>query len=113
MNYKYFPLQLAYAMTIHKGQGQTAKYAVMNICDCHQSHMPYVALSRVKTLSGLILLEVPSLKDLNKFSASSDSTLLLEELEREEQLQLRTLEEIGLLSSDIENCRKLGDKNVR
>ena len=49
-----FPLKLAYAITIHKSQGQTYEYANLSpYCwDCGQL---YVALSRVRKLSNLYL----------------------------------------------------------
>ena len=52
---KQYPLRLAYAITIHKSQGQTFDKINLqpNTFDVGQL---YVALSRVKTLAGLVLL---------------------------------------------------------
>ena len=51
-----YPLQLAWALTIHKIQGATLKMAQMDIGkDIFAYGQTYVALSRIETLSGLYL----------------------------------------------------------
>jgi hypothetical protein len=49
------PLILAYAFTIHKFQGLTSDSLVIDLKNAFCNHQVYVALSRVKTLDGLIL----------------------------------------------------------
>ncbi|KAK3913029.1 ATP-dependent DNA helicase [Frankliniella fusca] len=52
-----FPLQLAYAMTVHKSQGQTIKLVGVDLrTDCFTHGQLYVALSRVRTRAALTLL---------------------------------------------------------
>lgn len=51
-----FPLRLAWAMTVHKSQGQTYNSMVINMGDGAFAHgQTYVALSRCTTLNGLYL----------------------------------------------------------
>jgi ATP-dependent exoDNAse (exonuclease V) alpha subunit len=53
------PLRLAYAMTIHKAQGTTLAGAYIDIRAALEVGQTYVALSRVKSLSGLWLKASP------------------------------------------------------
>lgn len=50
------PLVIAYASTIHKCQGTTLNSAIIDLQNVFAPHMIYVALSRVKSLEGLTLL---------------------------------------------------------
>ena len=42
-----FPIAHAYAMTVHKSQGQTLERAVIDISRAHDHGLAYVALSRL------------------------------------------------------------------
>ena len=84
---KQFPLILAYAVTIHKCQGLSLDSAIIDLSDqVFAAGMAYVALSRVRLLSGLHLLaldckafsiSVPSLKEVNRLRETFQKDLKL------------------------------------
>lgn len=60
-----YPLDLAWATTIHKSQGATLSKIVTDLNCCFAAGQSYVCLSRVKSLEGLYLLAI----DYNKIKA--------------------------------------------
>ena len=50
-----FPLRLAWAITVHKSQGLTFDHAVLDINSSFAHGQTYVALSRCRTLEGMVL----------------------------------------------------------
>ncbi len=74
-----YPLKLAWAITIHKSQGLTFEKAVIDARASFAHGQVYVALSRCKTLEGLVL-STP----IADFSVKNDTTVIqfTDEVER-------------------------------
>lgn len=69
--FDYIPLKLAYAITIHKSQGQTLDYVQISLGrDIFDYGMAYVALSRAKTLDSIVL------SDLSKYSFKTNPEVI-------------------------------------
>ena len=54
--FTHIPLRLAWAVTIHKAQGLTFEHVVIDAADAFAAGQVYVALSRCRSLEGIVLL---------------------------------------------------------
>lgn len=79
------PLRLAWAITIHKSQGLTFDKVVIDAADAFASGQVYVALSRCRTLEGIVLLTpIPpsSLSNDKEVLRYTDSQPSIEEVDK-------------------------------
>lgn len=83
--FEQFPLRLAWAITIHKSQGLTFDKVVIDAGDAFAAGQVYVALSRCRSLEGMVLLS-----KINPYSIENDREIV--EYERNKQ-SLNELEE--------------------
>lgn len=80
-----YPLKLAWAITIHKSQGLTFDKAALDVSQVFMPGQAYVALSRLRSLDGLVLLSPMSIR-----GPESDGEVLAFAENRREPEQLET-----------------------
>ena len=122
--FRQYPLRLAWAITVHKSQGLTFDHAVLDITDSFTHGQVYVALSRCRTLEGMVLA-----RPLFSGSVITDASVnayidreLLETQQTEEKLPqmmyeyyfslLNELFDFTLLKKDLEHLLRVVNQHL-
>ena len=99
-DFSQYPLRLAWAITIHKSQGLTFDKAVIDAGSAFATGQVYVALSRLRTLEGLVLKsmfsenELPADKQIDSFHNlfPEDEKIIMQLIDaRQEYLKILTI----------------------
>src|SRR5690606_16419350 len=111
--YEQYPVKLAWAITVHKSQGLTFDKAIIDVGSAFAPGQVYVAMSRLRTLGGLILRTridpsvVSTDKDVQAFSERRLTQQPLPEQLRDQQRQY--LEALLTSSFDLgDRVKKVG-----
>ena len=82
--FTHYPIKLAWAITVHKSQGLTFDKAALDVSQVFLPGQAYVALSRLRSLNGLVLLSplqmngISSDQDVMEYAENKASEALLE-----------------------------------
>lgn len=122
--FRQYPLRLAWAITVHKSQGLTFDHAVLDITDSFTHGQVYVALSRCRTLEGMVLAR-PLLSGSVITDASVNAYIdreLLEAQQTEEKLPqmmyeyyfslLNEIFDFTLLKKDLEHLLRVVNQHL-
>lgn len=95
-----FPLRLAWAITVHKSQGMSLDAVEVDLSRAFERGMGYVALSRVRTLSGLVLRGCNDIAlEVNPEALKADKRLQQLSKETKERFENMDVEEKEKLAS--------------
>ena len=98
--FRQYPVRLAWAITIHKSQGLTFEHAVIDASRSFTHGQTYVALSRCKTLEGMVLSQplspsaIISDKTIDSFNSQMASPTAQQIASLEQQYVLRCIGEL-------------------
>ncbi|MBO7570345.1 MAG: helix-turn-helix domain-containing protein [Bacteroidaceae bacterium] len=122
--FRQYPLRLAWAITVHKSQGLTFDHAVLDITDSFTHGQVYVALSRCRTLEGMVLAR--PLMSGSVITDASVNAYIDRELEEAQQTEgklpqmmweyyfslLNELFEFQLLKKDVEYLMRVVNEHL-
>jgi hypothetical protein len=108
--FEQYPIKLAWAITVHKSQGLTFEKAIIDVGQAFADGQVYVALSRLRSLDGLVLRTrinpavITTDKQVASFSASNHKPNEL--LSRMKAMQLEFIQELINKTFEFEGLKK-------
>lgn len=120
--FKQYPLKLAWAITIHKSQGLTFEKVIIDAAQAFSHGQVYVALSRCKTLEGIVLSsrlgdgcliadeQVARFNNAVEQSVVDEETLKMSKLKYEVEL-IADLFDCSNINYAMQRCSRIFSKN--